>query len=474
MMALRAGYRAHHTAVSDPIPSDFHRHRALLSMSVDILGLLILIAFLAWWLLPSWAPNFVIRYAPFSDMIFRAAVERGGSKYAAKKRLVAMGTGVVPAAIAKLQDQNQYVRGLAIDVLSDLKDPQAVEPLISMLTVPQGADWLKMGAISALGKIGDPRAIPPLLPFFFDKDLSEGAALAMWDLPDADVADALRPLIEQRQEVNVLMALSGNQDPRVPGWLDAEMRIEPPIITTNKDVPVWQDMAANMLGSCSLAGRDLLVKAMSDTSPALRKRGASGLIWSTCIPLSESQRAAVLHLLDDADPSVIEAAARACARHELKTAIPSLLRLLDHPDPIIRQAATHGFAGAVFDEAAITRLIALTTDPDEQVRIGAVKALGRIDDDATDQRLRVTPALIQALADGSHRVRKAALYGISFNQDPQVTARLVDLLDDPDEHVWRAAFGELSGHRRMLTDAQQTKVDAALAKISASPQPSTP
>ena len=62
-----------------PISSGFRRHRTLLLVSAGVVWLLVLLALLAWWLLPRWAPDFVIRYSPMPDMVFRAAMEDDGS-----------------------------------------------------------------------------------------------------------------------------------------------------------------------------------------------------------------------------------------------------------------------------------------------------------------------------------------------------------------------------------------------------------
>lgn len=437
-------------------------------MSAGIVWLLVLLALLAWWLLPRWAPDFVIRHAPVPDMVFRAAIDGDASTSDASRRLIAMGTRSTPVMVAHLHHSDDKARSLALTVLGEVKDPQATEAVIAVLNDPR--ESLHALAIKTLGGIGDPRAIPHVLVFLSHKTLSFDAAIALQSLPDSSVADALRPLIDQRQETHVLLALHENKDPRVPGWLDTEMRNETPIITERKGGLIWQELAADLLGGGSLAtGRDLLLKAMGDDSPLVRKRGAQGLTFTTQQPLSEAERTAILRLLNDVDVKVIEAAVLVCNCHGIEAAVPSLLQLLDNPDPVIRKGATYGFGIRLFDKQATTRLVTLTTDPDEQVRVGAVNSIGRIAGKPKNEDTDLIPSLIQALDDVSPRVRKAAVYGLNRIKDPQATSGLLKALDDEDSSVREVAFQQLS-YYRVMTAEQKTKLEAARIKIERSPR----
>jgi len=432
-------------------------------MSACILWLLVLLALLAWWFLPRWAPDFVIRYAPMPDMVFRAAIDGDGSATKASKRLIAMGTRTTPTMMAQLHHSDDKARSLALTVLGGLKDPQALDAVAAVLDDPK--ESLQFLAMKALEVIGDVRAIPYLLPLLAHKTLSYEAAYALSTLPDTAVADALRPLIEQRQNFAVLFALCDNRDPRVLGWLDTEMRR---LITDNHPEADWPDVAASVLaqGNQGWGGRDLLMKAMVDASPIVRERSVQGLDFHYDSPLSEQEQVLVLRLLNDPDTNVIAAVVRICNSHGLATAIPTLLQLLDSPDPALRAAATYGFGHQLLDEQAILRLTLLTTDPHEPIRIGAVSSLGGVARNPNYKGSSLTQVLIAALADVSPQVRKATLYGLGKDHDPQVTASIVALLDDPDAGVRRDAFQQVSGFSRMLTDEQRARVYASREKIS--------
>ena len=437
-------------------------HRTLWLLVVSgIVWVLMLLALLAWWLLPRWAPEFVIQYAPMPDMVFRAAIDDDDLTTDASERLIAMGTRATPTMMAQLHHSDEKARSLALTVLGELKDPQAIEAVAAVLNDPQ--ESLQLSAMEALGQIGDARAIPYLLPLLSHNTLSYEAASALSALPGTAVADALRPLIEQRQNYAVLFALCDNRDPRVLGWLDTEMRR---LITDDSSDADWPDVAASVLakGDRRWGGRDLLMTAMVDASPIVRERSVQALGYNVP-PLSEEERTLTLRLLSDPDTNVIAATVQVCNGHGLEAAIPTLLRFLDSPDPALRAAATRGFGYRLLDEQATLRLMLMTTDPHEQIRIGAVSSLGRVARHPDYKGSSLTPVLLAALADVSPWVRKSALFGLGKLHDPQGTAGIVALLDDPDAGVRSEALKQATGFYRMLTDAQRAKVNAAREKI---------
>jgi hypothetical protein len=75
-------------------------------------------------------------------------------------------------AMAKLSDKSQpeNIRAFAANILGNLKDPNAVDALISALS--DGGFQLREAAIISLGQIGDKRATMPLLQLLGDKKCS--------------------------------------------------------------------------------------------------------------------------------------------------------------------------------------------------------------------------------------------------------------------------------------------------------------
>jgi len=96
-------------------------------------------------------------------------------------------------------------RRRAAETLSNTKDPEAVEALVSILDDKDPVLALK--AVSALGKIGNTKAVPALIPLLGERDpvgqasLAEGARDALVDLGAEDLVRAFE------------RALKGNADP---------------------------------------------------------------------------------------------------------------------------------------------------------------------------------------------------------------------------------------------------------------------
>jgi len=100
----------------------------------------------------------------------------------------------VPEFISALKDKDWSVRGAAAIVLGEIKDPRAVEPLISALK-DKDEDWyVRYVAAKALGKIKDPQTVELLISALKNKDVGVrwGAAYALGEIKDPRT---VKPLI---------------------------------------------------------------------------------------------------------------------------------------------------------------------------------------------------------------------------------------------------------------------------------------
>ncbi|MFL5347161.1 MAG: HEAT repeat domain-containing protein [Hyalangium sp.] len=69
----------------------------------------------------------------------------------------------VPALTGLLRAKDNYTRIEAIQALGTLRAPQAVEPLLQLVSDDSSEPFLNKKAIEALGRIGDARAVPTLM-----------------------------------------------------------------------------------------------------------------------------------------------------------------------------------------------------------------------------------------------------------------------------------------------------------------------
>ncbi|HEX3134670.1 MAG TPA: HEAT repeat domain-containing protein [Planctomycetota bacterium] len=419
------------------------------------------IVILAWWLLPRLAPTFVVTHAPFPSLVFRAAIEGKASTVWVSERLTTMKANVAPAMIGQLHHSDDKARSLALTVLGALKDPQATEPIIALLTDPR--ENLQALAIDSLGRIGDLRSLPHLIPYLNHPVYGGPTVLALRRFPDVPVADAMEPLQQRRWHPNVLSVLTWNEDPRVPQWLDAAMRSADPAATDH----AWQETAAATLAvNPSAPCRPLMLAAMRDADPRIRQFATRGLMLGLKLQphqLRLHYRDPLLTLLADPDPDVIKEAALVCDTHNLVEAIPPLIALLNDADPHRRSAATWGFGVELADSAATARLIDLRADDDPLVHAGAVAALKRLiaRPRGLDQKARAS--LIAKLRDDSAIVRRDAAVNLTLSSQPEVTDSLIGALADADPTVVAAALTALSLPMRPFTDTQQAQFETAIA-----------
>lgn len=87
----------------------------------------------------------------------------------ATRALVDLGPPAVPKLIEALSHRDDFVQKQSILALGDIKDAQAVDPLIALL---QDQDWMvRLTAASSLEKIGDPRGRVAIKPLMKDPDI---------------------------------------------------------------------------------------------------------------------------------------------------------------------------------------------------------------------------------------------------------------------------------------------------------------
>ncbi len=88
----------------------------------------------------------------------------------ATRALVDLGQPAVPKLIEALNHRGDFVQKQSILALGDIKDSQAVDPLIALL---QDQDWMvRLTAASSLEKIGDLRGRAAIKPLMKDPDIA--------------------------------------------------------------------------------------------------------------------------------------------------------------------------------------------------------------------------------------------------------------------------------------------------------------
>jgi len=146
-------------------------------------------------------------------------------------------------------------------------------------------------------------------------------------------------------------------------------------------------------------------------------------------------------------------------------AVEGLMRAMADPNVRVRFAATYAFSR--YDDArARGALLELLDEPDDQIRLFAVRGLGHVVDDT------VVPGLVERLADEAAGVRIEAVGALERSGE---FGPLETRADDPSFHVRAAVARALGGAgsdsslellKRLLNDDSMTVRSAAIAALS--------
>lgn len=178
--------------------------------------------------------------------------------------------------------------------------------------------------------------------------------------------------------------------------------------------------AAESLGKIGdTMAEPFLVGALDDSDPVVREAAARAL--GQLPSFGESSVHGLAALLEDADASVRRAAAVALGQAgDAQTAVDSLIRLLASSDAALRRSATHALLYVeASNRLAVEALSQRTKDADPAVRQWAIAALAETGDP------RAVQVVVDRLVrDESEAVRAEAAYRLGFIGDRSVSRDL--------------------------------------------------
>lgn len=322
--------------------------------------------------------------------------------------LAAFGPAAVPPLLRSLTDDNEQVRRAAARALGAGGDRSAVPPLMERINDENG--HVRQQAARALGRIGDVSTVPGIMPLLGD--------------PFPDVQDAA---------VEALSALLSPEDVAV---LDPELSSPSPIRRRN---------AVAILGQVGGPGAGpRIVFALKDEKRDVRRAAVESLALLSGGDFPD-KISSLLRALTDEDGEVRLLAARAIGRgvekdEDRRSAEAGLQNLLTDEDIWVRAAAARSL-GWVGTPEALDALAGLFRrgGTEEPVIMAAIEAFG----ERADARL---PSLaIPLLSTPDPEVRKAALAALSPFPWEEVGEAVYAALADPSWSVRRTAVGLVAG-----------------------------
>jgi HEAT repeat protein len=354
--------------------------------------------------------------------------------------LAQMGPWVSEQVIEALDDKNRLVRMGAADVLANLREPRAIDPLIKLLRDPDqevaGHAWQPLSAIgepsiqrllevasdenafvrscaaNALARIREPNVVQPVARLLFDPDEhvrnSAGESLAL--LARASLAVTGRPSDKARQEKDSVL------EKLVIEQLNAALRSQ----NSAARLAAARSAFFSAARSESLETIDALASCLSDDDATLRAQAVHDLSQVQRVEVYKPL-AASLH---DADSRVREMAANGLT-YRLAN---------DRYRPNILQ----------FDDGFLVQpLIENLSYSDPRVRRAAAEALVQV---RSPSKLDAAATLIKLLHDDSPEVISVALRTLAAIRPKEAADPIFALLDGPalrsEAAVALSAFGD--------------------------------
>lgn len=175
--------------------------------------------------------------------------------------------------IGALGDSDPEMRCRAAEVLGELRDDRAVEPLLAALDDDRA---VRVAAVEALGRIGDPRAIEALLGFVNgeDKRLGVVAARALGELGDSRALPELVAALGTVTQFDVDASRCAQLVESLEG-LKATSALIDAMRLDNWRVRSFASMALGRMHNPEAV--DALVSALSDPADSVRRDAARAL-----------------------------------------------------------------------------------------------------------------------------------------------------------------------------------------------------
>jgi HEAT repeat protein len=367
----------------------------------------------------------------------------------------------VPHLVRHLDDPDVNVRFHAIEALGRIGDGDVADALLRI--AEQRDFFLSFAALDALALIGEPDVVPRLLSLLDEPTLLVATVACLGALGGEDIVLPLARLV-QRADAPVAQIAKA--------LVDIHDRVQSQIgeggLVADLARSAMTEAAArtleNTLDAASAEEARALLRVLcwlpfdgiNRVLARFLSQAESRQVAATC--LARRGESAIPEILGAADASTAEtrrAAAEVLGRLGSRESTETLVTWLnDEPEVIIASACA---LGAIGDGRAFTPLLAVLDHPEAAVRQAAVSALNSIG------HPRMEEAVAARLSDPSPRIRESAARIAGYFGYQSCLRRVVDLCDDEEEIVRRAAVEHLASYDQPQAWA---KIHETLAKES--------
>ncbi|MDA0244614.1 MAG: HEAT repeat domain-containing protein [Chloroflexi bacterium] len=338
-------------------------------------------------------------------------------------------TTSVPHLINTLQDENHHIRMNAAQALGQIGDITSVPHLIA--TLYDDDDEVYWETIQALGQMGE-RAVPYLIDALHlpsgDSGLHQGIAIALAKIGTITIPTLIATLHhkewEARRAVIETLGLIGDATivPHLLSMLHDESNL------------VRQEAIESLGQIGDATAVPYLITSLQDKNILIRHEAIKALekIGKIAVPY-------LIVALQDKDSAVCQIAIQILGQIGETVAVPHLITVLQ--DSEVRSQAIQAL-GDIGDSEALPYLLEALHDDEKWVRQIAIKALGKIDNVIISM-----PYLIAMLQDENHEVRQATVETLGKIYNNNAMPYLIAMLQDENHGVRQATietFGKIN------------------------------
>jgi HEAT repeat protein len=293
----------------------------------------------------------------------------------------------------------------------------AVKPLIEQLNDKDPE--IRLGAVSALGKVGDPEAISPVAKLFHDKEskVRDAAVEALGNIRSPRAYDILLETMMQGDEFMADDAAAALAQFKNREALNALLK------AANHEKDIIREGAAEGLGIIGDPGSArVLLQLLKDKVEDVRKTAQ----WALQRIQDPRVTALLIETLKDNNPGVRKLAAEALREHRSAACIKPLITLLEDPDSHVSEQAIYTLRPYRSSLATIP-LVKIIKGTNIPLACQVTFSLAEINDP------RAAEGLCWALGHGDYWLRKSADTALSKVKPPLAAPFLVPLLESQIE-----------------------------------------
>jgi len=283
-------------------------------------------------------------------------------EYVRKSAVMALrrigGPAAMEALRTALADRSEQVVLQAVNGLRDMRDRGAVEPLIRVLARRERA--LQLAATDALVRIG-PDAVAPLMEAFKDRNLRRRIGNQVWKILVDMGTRSIDPLLEMMRDENQYVRLTAISvlgrvgDKRVVGpmvelFLDDPRMQEAVVATIARleergvlEVPQTADreiaLPREVIDSLAARPRPEILKALQDALENPSAKVRRFVLKALVALLGDGALDTLVRVLQDEDVDVKRLAIRIMARLRDKRVVDPLVQLILHDGEQVEEAA---------------------------------------------------------------------------------------------------------------------------------------